>query len=166
MDFKYLWELLEKEVPARISKHNGLNYFIKNRAKFEGWFKVELCDILSLSKRITNITPEKDRIDIVFDDWALELKTANTNYSFDGVVNKHKPITKNIKSITKDIEALKENKNYTNKAVVFIVFPLSVTIAKEWKNHISKIEQKLQELKEKEFKFKNGINAVLYCGLV
>lgn len=163
MTFEELWDILEQEIPNRIKQHDGLNFFVKNRAKFEGWFKVELCDILS--KYTNNLTPEKERIDIVFDDWALELKTSNTNYRYEDVENKNKPVTKNVTSIIKDIVNLKNNKNYNQKAVVFIIFPLSKT-TQGWNNHISEIKNKLQELKEKEFSFKNGTNAILYCGLV
>ena len=163
MTFEELWNILEEEVPKKIMQHKGLNFFIKNRSKFEGWFKVELCDILS--KHTNNITPEKDRIDIVFDDWALELKTSNTNYRYKGVENKTRPVTKNITSIINDIVNLRNNKNYNKKAVVFIIFPLYKT-TKVWNKHISKIKNELQELKEKEFSFKNGTNAILYCGLV
>ena len=163
MTFEELWNILEKEVPNKINEHNGLNFFVKNRAKFEGWLKVELCDILS--KYTDNITPEKDRIDIVFDNWALELKTSNTNYRYEHVENKTRPITKNVKSIIKDILDLKNNSTYSNKAVVFIIFPLSKD-TNDWNKHILKIKNELQELKEKEFSFKNGVNAILYCGLV
>jgi len=163
MTFAELWNVFEQEVPNKINNHDGLNFFMKNRAKFEGWFKVELCDILS--KYTKNIIPEKDRIDIVFDDWALELKTSNTNYRYENVENKTRPITKNVTSIIKDIKNLRNNKNYKNKAVVFIIFPLSKT-TKEWDKHILKIKNELQELKEKEFNFKNEVNAILYCGLV
>ena len=163
MRFENLWDILQKEIPEKIHQHNGLNFFVQNRAKFEGWLKVELCDILA--KYTNNITPEKDRIDIVFDDWALELKTSNTNYRYAGVENKTRPITNNIESIIKDIRDLKSNTNYRKKAVVFIIFPLSKT-TKDWVQHITKIKTELQELKEKEFSFKNGINGILYCGLV
>ena len=163
MTFEELWNILEKEVPNKINQHNGLNFFVKNRAKFEGWFKVELCDILS--NHTDNITPEKDRIDIVFDDWALELKTSNTNYRYTDVENKTKPVTKNVTSIIKDIIDLRNNKNYNKKAVIFIIFPLSET-TKAWDEHISKIKKELKDLKEKEFNFKSGISAILYCGLV
>lgn len=163
MTFEELWNILEQEVPNKINQHDGLNFFIKNRAKFEGWFKVELCDILS--KYTNNIIPEKDRIDIVFDDWALELKTSNTNYRYKDVENKTRPVTKNVMSIIKDIVDLRNNENYKNKAVVFIIFPLSKTTT-DWDKHIAKINNELKELKEKEFSFKNGTSAVLYCGLV
>ena len=163
MTFEELWKILEQEIPNKINRHNGLNFFIKNRSKFEGWFKVELCDILS--KHTKNIIPEKDRIDIVFDDWALELKTSNTNYRYENIENKTRPVTKNVTSIIKDIKDLRNNENYKNKAVVFIIFPLSKT-TKDWDKHISKIKRELKELKEKEFSFQNGVNAMLYCGLV
>lgn len=163
MTFQELWDILEKEIPRKINQHDGLNYFIKNRAKFEGWFKVELCDILS--KHTKNITPEKDRIDIVFDDWALELKTSNTNYRYENVENKTRPVTKNVTSIIKDITDLRNNKNYSKKAVVFIIFPLSKN-TKEWEQHLVKIQNELQKLNEKEVFFKNGVSAMLYCGLV
>ncbi len=163
MTFEELWNIIEQEVPKKINQHDGLNFFIKNRAKFEGWFKVELCDILS--RYTNNITPEKDRIDIVFDDWALELKTSTTNYRYENVKNKTRPVTKNVTSIIKDIVDLRNNKNYKNKAVVFIIFPLSKTTT-DWDKHISKINNEIQELKEKEFSFKSGTSAMLYCGLV
>jgi len=163
MKFEKLWKIIKKKIPKKINKHKGLNLFIENRAKFEGWFKVELCDILS--KYTDNITPEKDRIDIVFDNWALELKTSNTNYRYKNVKNKNKPITKNIGSIIKDIKDLKDNENYSKKAVIFIIFPLDKT-SFGWSQHIKKIKNELQVLEEKEFSFNNGIKAILYCGLV
>jgi hypothetical protein len=160
-----LWEILKYEVPLKINSHNGLIFFIKNRAKFEGWFKVELCDILS--KYTNNITPEKNRIDIVFDNWALELKTLNTNYRYINIENKIRPITKNIRDVLNDISSLKINNFYKNRAVVFIVFPLSLEKhKKKWERHIAKIRVELTELKEKEFQFDNGSSAVLYCGFI
>ncbi|WP_375724075.1 hypothetical protein LXN10_00850 [Arcobacter sp. KX21116] len=95
----------------------------------------------------------------------MELKTSNTNYRYENVENKTRPVTKNITSIIKDIIDLRNNKNYKNKAVVFIIFPLSKS-TKDWDKHIPKIKNELQELKEKEFSFKNGTSVMLYCGLV
>ena len=164
MNFQNLWNILENDLSSSITSNSGLNIFFKNRAKFEGWLKVEICGILS--KHTNNITPEKDKIDIVFDDWAVELKTPNTNYKHSGVEYKIKPITDNINDIINDISNLKSNNNYKNKAVIFIAFPLSLSNDKKWSNHILKIKKNLQELKKKEFKFQNGLSGVLYCGLV
>jgi hypothetical protein len=165
MTFDELWTILADEIPSKINAHKGLNYFVKNKAKFEGWFKVEICNILS--EHTDNIIPEKDRIDIVFDDWALELKTANTNYRYANIEKKTKPITKNINSILKDIRDLQNNDLYQKKAVVFIVFPLLLSTHTDlWKSHLSKIKQEVCELKEKEFTFNNGSKGILYFGLI
>lgn len=163
MTFNELWEIFKDEIPNRIQDHSGLNYFVTNRSKFEGWLKVEIVDILS--KYSNEIYPEKDRIDIVFEDWAIELKTSNTNYRYEGVVNKTKNIKGNRESIIKDIDDLKNNDEYKNKAVLFIIFPL--TLGKvDWEMHIEQISSNLKELKYKEFSFSNNVKSVLYFGLV
>jgi len=163
MNFEQIWNILENELPKKIHSHHGLNLFIKNRSKFEGWLKVEICDILY--KYSNNIVPEKNRIDIVFENWAIELKTVNTNYKYNGINNKTKPITKNILSVLKDIRDLKLNTHYEHKIVIFIVFPLSSSNV-IWIKHKTKIENMLKVLKYKEFQFNNNINSILYCGLV
>ena len=68
--------------------------------------KVEVIEILS--KHTANAVPEKGMIDITFDDWALELKTCNTNYRYPGVVDKSRPITENVDGIIKDIKWLEK----------------------------------------------------------
>ena len=164
MSFDELWNILKIEIPRRIGNNKGLNHFAENRSKFEGWLKVEICDILS--EYMVNITPELEKIDIVADSWALELKTPTTNYSHLVVESKTMSITDDIDSIVKDIETLKENSREIGKAVIFIVFPLSLEENQEWKKHKDKISIQLQSLKEKEFTFENGVSAVLYVGLV
>lgn len=163
MNFNELWDILKIEIPKRIATNKGLNNFAVNRSRFEGWLKVETCDILS--EHMSSITPEKDTIDIVADNWALELKTPNTSYRHLNVINKIRPITDNVNGIITDIDTLKNNHVYSNKAVVFIAFPLFLA-NKRWINHKNKISSKLQQLKEKEFTFENGVSAVLYFGLV
>ncbi len=165
MNFNELWNILEKEIPKRIANNKGLNNFAINRSKFEGWLKVEICDILS--EHMPSITPEKDTIDIVADTWALELKTPNTSYRHLNVINKIRPITNNIVSIIEDIDSLKNNSSYPNRAVVFVAFPLSLKEnSKDWNSHIIKISSRLAQFKQKEFTFENGVSAVLYFGWV
>ena len=147
-------ETNKTKLPPKIQNHKGLSYFVKNRAKFEGWLKVELCEILS--DKIENIVPEKDRIDIVGDDWALELKTINTNYHYTNIEDKTRPITKNIEEVIKDIDSLINKQNSFKKAVIFIAFPLSLSNhSKYWEKHISKINEKLEQLEDEEIKFHN-----------
>ena len=177
--FKKLANIIFKEIILKMENNSGLVIFAKERAKFEGWLKVELCEILS--KYFSTVIPEtviskKDRIDVTFDNWAIELKIINTNYKYKNVKSKRRPITKNINGVIKDIEKLKSTNytNYTNKTVLFVVFPVTHDY-EEWKKHLKKISEKLDDLKYKEFKFKikhknfrfkSKIPGVIYFGLI
>lgn len=163
MTFENLTNLIKINLPNSLNLNKGLNYFAAHRAKFEGWLKVELCNIFS--NHFDSIIPEKDFIDIVVDDWAIELKTLSTNYKYDRVINKSRPITDNINSVLKDIKALRHNILYQNKCVIFVVFPLTLE-NKSWEKHIQKIDQQLHELETIPFRFENGVNGIIYIGLV
>jgi len=162
MEFERLGKLIFEEITQKIENNQGASIFAKERAKFEGWLKVELCE--GLSKHFPSITPEKNRIDITFDDWAIELKTVNTNYRYKNVENKTRPITKNVKRVIDDIQKLKLT-NYTNKAILFIVFPATHD-HENWQVHLQKISALLKEIKFEEFKFKDEIPGVIYFGSI
>lgn len=160
--FEKVVEIVFREIIPKLENNDGLAVFAKERAKFEGWLKVELCE--SLSKYFPSVTPEKDRIDITFNNWAIELKTINTNYRYKNVKNKIRPITKNVKGILEDIEKLKSS-TYTNKAILFVVFPVTHN-NENWRMHLQRISRLLKDLKHREFKFKNDISGVIYFGLI
>ena len=92
MQFNELSNLIFQELKLKLEKHNGLAVFAKERSKFEGWLKVELCD--SFLKYFKDVCPEKESVDISFGKWGIELKTLNTNLTYVGVVSKTRPITK------------------------------------------------------------------------
>lgn len=162
MEFEELAELIFNETRPKLENNQGLSIFAKERAKFEGWLKVELCD--SLFKFFKDVAPEKDRVDITFENWAIELKTVNTNIRYENVKNKTRPITKNTQSVIEDIEKLKSI-NYENKAVLFIVFPITHD-NKDWQIQLKRITTQLNKIKHSEFKFKEEIPAVIYLGLI
>lgn len=166
INFSELCNIIFDELPNRLNQHIGLSIFAKERAKFEGWLKVEVCDIL-LCNNIRNVVPEKHRIDVMCDGWAIELKTANTNYRYQNVVNKHRPITKNVQNIIDDIEQLKESSKLTGieKAVLFIVFPVS-HIKTEWQVHLNKIKPYLRVIEYRNFLFNNNVRGVIYLGYI
>jgi hypothetical protein len=163
MDFDKLSSLIFAEIVPKLENHKGIFIFAKERAKFEGWLKVELCE--SLSKYFQNVIPERDRIDITFNDWAIELKTVNTNYRFENTEYKTRPITKNIQGVIEDIEKLKKTSSYSNKAILFIVFPATHN-HENWQIHLQKIQEKLKKIRFKEIKFGNNIPGVIYFGLI
>lgn len=157
-----LHELVNDELITRITSHEGLSVFASEKAKFEGWLKVELTDILKRNSQ--NPVPETNWVDIVFNDVAIELKTINTNYKFDNVNSKTKPITDNTDGIIQDIEKLKKKEELIG-FVVFIVFPCEHQ-NKFWQKQLQLIEMKLREHIFHEFKFANGIPGVIYYGKV
>ena len=83
MEIQDLIDHTAEELIQRIKDSRGLAVFAKRRAKFEGWLKVELIDIL-IKRGFGNVVPEAGLVDVSFGDVAIELKTVNTNYR-DGV---------------------------------------------------------------------------------
>lgn len=163
MNFRELANFIFKKLEPILENHLGLFIFAKERAKFEGWLKVELCNIIS--KKYKNVVPENKRVDITFSDWAIELKTVNTNYRYKDVKNKTRPITLNINNILEDIQKLKKSK-FKNKGILFIVFPLSLVIHKRWLKHLNRIKEKISDIKFCSIHFKNKISAVIYFGKI
>lgn len=167
MKFEELSNTIFNEIKPKLENSQGLTIFARERAKFEGWLKVEVCD--SLSKYFIDVvpernTPERKKIDISFQNWAIQLKTVNTNYRYKNVEIKSRPITMNIQGVIDDIENLK-SLNYDNSAVLFVVFP--VTHDNEtWQDHYQKISSLLREIKHVSFNFKNYIPGIVYFGLV
>lgn len=155
------------EIVKRIKLNNALSIFVQERSKFEGWLKVELCQILC--NKFDVVLPEIDRFDLIIagkENVAIELKTLNTNYSFKnlGVKSKRRPITKNIDGVIKDINKLKES-DYQDKLVIFIAFPLDLECNMNyWKNQIVKIEdhEAIADLFYKEFRFQSEVPGVIY----
>ncbi len=162
IEFEELKNIIFEKMKPKLENNDALSIFARERAKFEGWLKVELCG--SLSDIFTDIIPEKGRIDVTFGDWAIELKTLNTNYRFKNVENKIRPITKNIQGVIDDIENLKSS-NYKNKAILFVVFPVSNNV-ENWKELLIRITSLLKKIEQMPFVFKNGIPGITYFGLI
>jgi len=158
--FDKVAEIIFDEIVPRLENRVGVGIFARERAKFEGWLKVEVCE--SLLKHYPTVIPEKDRIDVTFDDWAIELKTVNTNYQYQKVTKKRVRITDEINEVIDDINKLQE-KTYTNKAILFVVFP-TTHCNKKWQYHLTKIRKRLKNIRHREFKFANGVPGVIYFG--
>jgi hypothetical protein len=162
MDFNELASCLAGIKPI-LENSAGLAVFAQNRAKFEGWLKVEVCGLLA--KHCKQVVPEKQRVDICADEWAIELKTVNTNIRYRGIQSKHRPITKNTESVIKDIQKLSKL-DFPMKAVLFIVFPIEHK-NKHWQVQLEKIKKELTSLRMFPCAFKGGVaKGVVYLGLV
>jgi len=169
--FKQALETILDDLKTKLEKSKGIDVFVKNRAKFEGWLKVEIVNILCnrIPNKTDKIIPEKYRIDVVFDDSALELKTVNTNYRRKGIENKKRPITLNVKELEKDIDKLRKlhKKDIKNKAILFVVFPLSENNIEDFETeHLSKLSVEKQDIMYRQFKTINGFTNRIYCAIV
>ena len=167
INFSTLSKIVFVELAKLLEEHKGLSVFASERSKFEGWLKVEICDIL-LNAGLKNIVPEKKRVDVICDGWAIELKTVNTNYRYANVINKTRPITNNVQKVIDDIHQLRSKTDLEKlqKAVLFIVFPV-VHKRVEWQSHLNKIEERLgNNIAFHEFKFRNNVPGVIYFGWV
>ncbi|MDD6583041.1 MAG: hypothetical protein PUF10_10270 [Bacteroidales bacterium] len=112
---------------------------IPQRAKFERYLQAVLS--LRLKKRFddTEIEYPLDgkHVDIYANETCIELKTPNTSYKFSDIVDKTRPITKNVQSITDDINKLRTLK-IKEGVVAFVMFPIH-TDKDDYMKHINKI---------------------------
>ena len=127
------------------------------RSKFEHWLKWEL--ISTLFERGYKPRSEDNRHDVGFDysgkHYYVELKTANTNWRAEGIENKTRPITLNIKQICDDINKVAGINSTSNRALVaFCLFPVPLRIYADkfsdlYRKHIHRIEQRAMSLSGK-----------------
>jgi len=123
------------------SSWNGpiLAIHIPQRAKFERYLQAVLSFRLKKKYKDTEIEyPLGDKhVDIYANKTYIELKTPNTSYRFDGIVEKTRPITKNIQSIIDDINKLREH-NVKEGVIAFVMFPID-PCKNDYSQHLNKI---------------------------
>ena len=117
-----------------IRAHSGLlTIAVRQRAKFEGWLKFELAahavanGAIGVEVEASADEGARSRADLTFfvsgSRCDVELKTCNTNWRMDGVLNRTRPITKNISGIVTDAKKLQ---NCSGVGIVaFCMFPVS-----------------------------------------
>ncbi|MBL7690884.1 MAG: hypothetical protein JNM41_04765 [Flavipsychrobacter sp.] len=156
MNLEQLISLVNPQITSLIGQHIGLKKFAETRAKFEGWLKVELVRIFEEAGY--RALPEVSGIDIVFESVAIELKTSNTNLRTQGVENKGKPITDNLKNILADVHKLRLRDNNADKYVIFIMFPIPPQHP-NWLQYLSIINSVGVEAVTYDFTFANNVPA-------
>lgn len=160
MEIKILQNLIEEILIPKIQRSKALERFTHTRAKFEGWLKVEIIEMLI--EKGYDALPEINTIDVSFPNVGIELKTTNTNYRYAGVLNKNKAIKKNRESILDDIESLMYS-TFKFKYVVFLVFPVEHDHP-SWQSHLNIIKPYLSDIRYSQFKILNGHSMVFYIG--
>jgi len=119
---------------------------MRQRAKFEGWLKFELAAYAQL-KGAAEVTVEAatddssgSRRDLTFyyrgEKCNVELKTCNTNWRMTGVLDRPRPITKNVAGIIED--ARKLQKCVGHGVVAACIFPVERG-DRRWKEYLKRI---------------------------
>ena len=126
------------------------------RAKFEGWLKLELAYAVSRQPNCDGVTLEAQypasasRADISFTlrgtQWFAEIKTANTNWRHPLVESKTRPITENVRGIIKDINKVRDATPSFGALAVFLLFPVPLRIwtreRYQLRSHLRRIEDR------------------------
>jgi hypothetical protein len=133
---------------------------VKWRAKFEGWLKIELADLL----RLHGYDPRLEltywqegrnvkRADISFNapggTFHVLLKTTNTNWRMKHVENLGRPITRNYQAILDDNDNLRTLLSSARGVVLAVLFPTGATNVKELESKIVRSAIGAQLLREK-----------------
>ena len=140
------------ECLADLLRRDALHVALRQRAKFEGWLKVELAHALAQRGASVALEPgiegTRCRADMTVrfpeEDYSLlMLKTVNTNFRFPGVESRTRPITKNISGVIADLEKLRSSTTSCPRLVVFPLFPVSaseLTRASQLSLHMGRVE--------------------------
>lgn len=166
LTYSKLTEVLFDSMLKKIALKSGLITFVKNKKRFEGWLKVEVIDSLDSTFPKSHIVPEKDRIDVVCDNFGIELKVLCTEYDWES--NPEIPKrnnNKNIKRVIKDIEKFKNLKTSNLKKIIFfIAFPIPKINSNDWTTLLSKslADKPVKNLKIQDIVFKNNVLGKMY----
>ena len=115
---------------------SALDVPLRQRAKFENWFKIELAAALEeagypvrLEESFQSQAGRTYRADIAATvegtTCLVMLKTVNTNFRFPGVESLTRPITQNITEVIQDIEKLEGRPPGPVGFVLFPIFPVA-----------------------------------------
>lgn len=150
---------LVRDILERRSDVVGLA--MTQRAKFQGWLKLELAARLSGQDAVEDVRledqyPTDGRADLSFvrggTKWFVELRTANTNWRHASIEHRTRPITKNITEIIEDIDRLRPDRPSSAGLAIFVIFPIPRRI---WTNEREKLVYHLRRI-EREASLARG----------
>ena len=159
-------ELMQQAMPELL-KRSVLDIPLKQRAKFEGWLKVELGAALRmrglqvrLEHHYHDPSGKAYHADLALtagktvEEHLVMLKTVNTSFRFDTIEQHTRPITKNINGVIEDIDKLMSLPDTAIGYVLFVVFPVSsdrYSRREQLKQHLDRIASQPVEFLAEEF---------------
>lgn len=160
---------LNKVLVKDIESNKAIALLVEERAKFEGWLKVQVIQgLISIGVDKKQIIPERNnRVDVTFThrdlSYAIELKTVSTSYFYDDA-RRNDGRMNNIDYLFYDAEKLK-NLDYDKKLLLFVVYPFDRNNKRhnlEWQLHRNRFKGIAKITYEHNIDFINGLKGVLY----
>lgn len=150
---------IAEKLTERLKSSEGVQVFVKRRARFEDWVKLELVEIINEIDE--NALPEVAEIDIQSDNWAVEIKVIPTNYACS-VCDKRgaRSIHTSIQGLIKDFKKLKATSK-AHKVSIAIVYPLTEG-NQYWQRHLNKLEPFSDQLYSKPVVLPNKAPLFVY----
>jgi len=129
------------ECLEELLKRPVLDVALRQRAKFEGWLKVELAYALEqrgatviLEAEVPGVQGHRFRADIraKFPEGTMfiMLKTNNASFCFPGIAPRTRPVSRNFMKTAEDIDKLRPCAGGSSAFVVFPFFPVSSSAEK------------------------------------
>jgi len=166
MEFERLARLILDGLVLRLTNHRGLTAVARERAVFEGWLKVELCQVLLEAGH--DPEPDAHKIDVGCGDWGINVRTVTTNIPHEKARNVKRSMTKNVELLIKDILRLTNpgrSAGFPKRGMVFVVYPLTHDNERWQTIHWGQISGEVTRLEHRSFQFASGLPGVLYFGL-
>jgi hypothetical protein len=166
MEFRKLAQVLFDGMLPVLESHSGVKSFAMQREKFDGWLTVELCRVLVQFGTHPNLSDKV--VDVTFGNWALDVRTVNTNIPHEGCTAKGRHIKKEMDELTKGIWKLTNPGkaiSATHRAILLLAYP-AVHEDERWQSaHFNQLRSELTAVEFRPFRFSGDIPGVLYLGL-
>ena len=157
MNFSEIVGKIRKELIPKIETHPGIESYLIQGSKFEGWLQVEIVGLLKVLNDDYDIIPEHNNIDIVVGEWAFELKILSSK--------KKNHLPQNIYSLKEITSKLVKKSGKKNNVIIFLSYP-RMQNNKTWEKHINFMKDFSAIFEEIEIRFSNLMSGSLFVNLL
>ncbi|MFH1687816.1 MAG: hypothetical protein ABIE70_09885 [bacterium] len=167
MDFAELSGIVLTKLPERLQTNPGVAAMAAHRTEIDGWLLSELLGVLVEAGCRPEPRPDKERLDVVFGKWGLDVRSLVTNMPCAAAKDRTQSIKKTISDMTKEIWKLTNpgKTSRKNRALVFAAYPAEHDNERWQSVFLRQIATELTKLEYTSFTFSNGVPGILYLGL-
>lgn len=167
MDFAELSEIVLEGLKPKLSTSSGTGAMASGRTDIDGWLLAELTGVLVDAGCRPVTRSEKEKLDIVFGKWGIDIRTIVTNMPCEAARDRKNNIKKTISDMTKEIWKLTNpgKTSCKNRALLFVAYPTEHDNERWQSLYLRQMATELTKLEYVSFTFSSGVPGVLYFGL-